>query len=261
MTALGLQDFPAFFRDVHGYDPFPWQARLAKQVLETGKWPSLLDLPTGAGKTAAIDIAVFHLACEAGQGPERRAPLRSLFVSDRRIVVDEASRRAGKIAAALIKPNSDVLALVAEQLRRLAGDVRSPLAVVRLRGGAPQERDWARSPAQPLVAVSTVDQVGSRLLFRGYGVGSRMRPVHAGLVGADTLWILDEVHLSQPFWQTLEAIVIGHPEEGTRGILADEPRLAPFGVVRLSATPGERPNDTFFLAPEDHAHPKLEPRL
>src|SRR5205085_1939715 len=64
-----------------------------------------------------------------------------------------------------------------------------------------------------------------------------------------------------PFWQTLEAIVIGHPEEGTRGILADEPRLAPFGVVRLSATPGERPNDTFFLAPEDHAHPKLEPRL
>jgi CRISPR-associated endonuclease/helicase Cas3 len=69
VTALGPDHFPVFFKAVHGYDPFPWQRRLAKEVVETGRWPTLLDLPTGVGKTAAIDIAVFHLACEADRGP------------------------------------------------------------------------------------------------------------------------------------------------------------------------------------------------
>ncbi len=181
MTVLGPDHFPAFFKAVHGYDPFPWQTRLAKQLVETGCWPTLLDLPTGAGKTAAIDIAVFHLACEADCGPERRAPLRILFVIDRRIVVDAAAERARKIVEALHSPMDEVVAEVARRLSLLSGDDEHPLDVVRLRGGAPQERDWARSPAQPLVAVSTVDQVGSRLLFRGYGVSPRMWPVHAGL--------------------------------------------------------------------------------
>ena len=106
-----------------------------------------------------------------------------------------------------------------------------------MRGGVPQERDWARSPAQPLVAVSTVDQVGSRLLFRGYGVSAKMWPVHAGLVGADALWLLDEVHLSRPLEQTLRAIESGHSADGN---LAERQRLAPFAIVQLSATPGER---------------------
>ncbi|MGH7858890.1 MAG: hypothetical protein ACREQY_16310, partial [Candidatus Binatia bacterium] len=83
------------------------------------------------------------------------------------------------------------------------------------------------------------------MLFRGYGVSDRMRPVHAGLVGADALWLLDEVHLSRPFEETLEAIAGGHEETGGR-VLAERPRLAPFAVVKLSATPGaEKPVDWF----------------
>ena len=50
-------------------------------------------LPTGTGKTAAIDIAVFHLACQADRGPARTAPLQILLVIDRRIVVDAAFKR------------------------------------------------------------------------------------------------------------------------------------------------------------------------
>ena len=43
MTALGPDRFPDFFRAVHGedHDPFPWQTRLAKMVIETGCWPPL----------------------------------------------------------------------------------------------------------------------------------------------------------------------------------------------------------------------------
>src|SRR5262249_59252327 len=121
-----------------------------------------------------------------------------------------------------------VLDEVARRLSSFSGDDAHPLDVVRLRGGAPQERDWARSPAQPLVAVSTVDQVGSRLLFRGYGVSPRMWPVHGGLVGSDALWLLDEVHLSRPLEQTLRAIEEGHPDgQRSRGGLGERSRLAP----------------------------------
>ena len=258
MNQLGPDRFPAFFEAVHGQPPFPWQVRLARQVVETGRWPSLLDLPTGTGKTAAIDVAVFHLGCQADRGPARTAPLRILFVIDRRIVVDAAFERAKKIEEALRTPRDEVVAKVAQRLSFLSGDPEHPLDVVRLRGGVPQERDWARSPAQPLVAASTVDQVGSRLLFRGYGVSSKMGPVHAGLVGADALWLLDEVHLSRPLEQTLRAIESGH---STGGYLAERQRLAPFAMVRLSATPGEKAADGFGLEDADRAHPVLKPRL
>ncbi len=74
MLNLAPDDFATFFEAVHGYRPFPWQNELARQVVEAGSWPSLLDVPTGAGKTAAIDVGVFHLACEAerGTGAARR---------------------------------------------------------------------------------------------------------------------------------------------------------------------------------------------
>jgi CRISPR-associated endonuclease/helicase Cas3 len=256
MSDLTPDSFSAFFEAIYGTPPFPWQTRLARHVVETGQWPSLLDLPTSAGKTAAIDVAVFHLACEASRGAERRAPLRILFVIDRRIVVDAAFERAKKIAEALRRPNHKVVAEVARCLSTLSRT--SPLDVVRLRGGVPQERDWARSPAQPLVAISTVDQAGSRLLFRGYGVSPKMWPVHAGLVGSDALWMLDEVHLSRPLEQTLGAILDGHSSQGT---MAERPRLAPFAVVKLSATPGEQAGDAFTLHVEDLGHPLLKPRL
>jgi CRISPR-associated endonuclease/helicase Cas3 len=242
MTDLGPDDFSEFFRAVHGVSPFPWQQHLAKKVLKDGRWPSVIDLPTAAGKTAVIDIAIFHLACEADRGEARSAPMRMVFVIDRRIVVDAAFDRARKIAERLRTARDGVLVRIRDRLGLLAGPGAPPLTSVRLRGGVPQERDWARSTAQPLVVVSTVDQAGSRLLFRGYGVSPGMLPVHAGLLGSDALWFLDEVHLSRPFEETLATISEGH----VRQMISKVGRLAPFAVVRLSATPGgDRPPDAF----------------
>ena len=239
-------DFAEYFTAIHGHDPFPWQQRLVEQLADENRWPDVLDLPTGTGKTAALDVAVFHLALQANC-PQRRAALRIVLVVDRRLVVDDAHRRARKIADALRKPGSAVVAEVARRLQRLAGCDEPPLVAERLRGGAPLEHDWARTPTQPTILCSTVDQVGSRLLFRGYGVSNRMKPVHAGLLGEDSLILLDEAHLSEPFLQTLRAVrKIGG---------------ANVTPVVLTATPGGDHEHPFQLGQRDREHPVLKERI
>lgn len=252
---LSPAHFAAFFEAVHGVPPFPWQRRLADLVCAGDGWPTALDVPTGAGKTSAIDIAVFHLALEAARGRQRRAPLRIVFVVDRRLVVDDAYARALRLSNALTKPASPEVAAVAKRLGLLAERADRPLRVARLRGGAPKEPDWARTPAQPTVLVSTVDQVGSRVLFRGYGVSASMRPVHAGLLGADALYLLDEAHLSQPFVETMRDA----RRMQLRGAWSEDRAAAPFGVVTLSATQSERAPP--LVLDDDRAHPVLGPRL
>ena len=89
MPDLTASDFACYFHEVHGHDPFPWQERLASQVLEAKKWPKVIDLPTGAGKTAVLDIAIFSLAVHPDDFPRR-----VVFVIDRRIIVDQVYERA-----------------------------------------------------------------------------------------------------------------------------------------------------------------------
>lgn len=254
---LEPDDFGRFFRAVHGEDPFPWQERLARRVFERG-WPEGLDIPTGAGKTAAIDVAVFHLALEATKGSARCSPVRIVFVVDRRLVVDDAHARALKIKLALGQADSGLLLRVKDRLRLLAEEGAPPLVVSKLRGGAPREPDWVRSPSQPAVIVSTVDQVGSRLFFRGYGVSDSMKPVHAGLLGADALLLLDEAHLSQPFLRSVRdsrALQVEGPS-------SRDAAPAPFAVVTLSATPGqESERGVDLVKSDDRRHPVLGKRL
>ena len=248
---LTAADFAAYFEAVHCNPPFPWQQRLVEQLARDNRWPDVLDLPTGTGKTAALDAAVFHLALQV-DAPQCAA-IRIVLVVDRRLVVDDAHRRARTIAAALrdpervAEPGRAVVEEVARRLKRLAGAGEDPLVAVRLRGGAPLEHDWARTPTQPTVLCSTVDQVGSRLLFRGYGVSDRMRPVHAGLLGEDTLILLDEAHLSKPFQDTLQAV--------------RELGGATVTTVVLTATPGRDYKHPFPLRRPDREHEVLRPRL
>lgn len=230
---LTSEDFYSFFRDVHSQDPFPWQMRLTAQVLEQRAWPNVIDLPTGVGKTSVLDTAVFALAVHPTISPRR-----IVFVIDRRIVVDQVYERAQLIRKKVESAETPILKQVRKRLRALS-DGQS-LGVSALRGGIPLDLDWALRPDQPWVVVSTVDQFGSRLLFRGYGVTPGMRPIHAGLTGNDCLVILDEVHLSIPFAESL-AQVSALPYSD---IL---PRR--FVTVEMSATPSRESAECFTLDP------------
>jgi len=241
-----LPSFAEFFRAVWGYPPFRWQERLAREVVQKG-WPEVLDVPTGAGKTTALDIALYHLAVDGG----RTAPRRIILVVDRRVIVDQVGIRARKLRAALESPTSEATGAVALALRRMVGEgvaaYRSEalLETAVLRGASLRDDAWAQHPHVPVLAASTVDQVGSRLFFRGYGVSDGMRPVHAGLMGCDTLLLLDEVHLARPFADVLAQL------ERLRGPRGPVPRR--FQAVQLSATPGAGQTQCFRLEAGDRA--------
>ncbi len=253
LAPLKVDDFARYFEAVHGRRPFQWQVRLTERVCQ-GDWPDCIKLPTASGKTAAIDIAVFALAYQAAEANRPAGALtaarRIFFVVDRRIIVNEAFRRARRAARLLrnvLDPGTsdddlpesadrEVLVRVSRWLQHLAGNESAPpLDCFELRGGIYRDDAWVRSPLQPTVLTSTVDQIGSRLLFRGYGVSDRNLPIHAALTANDSLILLDEAHCSKPFSQTMASIARYRTERW-----AQEPVPTPFTFVQMTATPPVR---------------------
>lgn len=257
---LSVDDFAAFHLAVHGAEPFEWQLRLLDSVVRARAWPRVLELPTGSGKTTCVDIGLFALALDARQQPtDRWCPRRIAMVVDRRVVVDQVAERGRKLLRALTAPDAaPVLRDVADLLRSLSNQDQEhdPIGVYTLRGGMPKDDSWTRSPDLPLVLASTVDQLGSRLLLQGYGVSTSMRPVHAGLLGNDLLLLLDEVHLSQPFADTLDQLT----RLRQKFAIHDGIRCR-FHYAFLSATPGIERQVFCLNADEKQSTSPLWPRL
>ncbi len=264
MNPLTLDAFPTYFQELHGRDPYDWQCRLAKQVIEDS-WPCAMDLPTGSGKTSCLDIAVFALAYQAALPKAKRtAPRRIFFCVNRRVIVDEAHQRAAKIAAKIAEADGsdNVLGRVAASLRTLSTLGRGsapPLDVLELRGGIYRDNRWARSATQPTIVCTTIDQLGSRLLFRGYGVSTNAAPIQAALVAYDSLVLLDEAHISRPFLQTLDFVKrYLDPEKWAEKPVGVKPMI----VVPMTATPPEGVGeDQVFDLPESDKQGGLKNRL
>ena len=245
---MSLPSFSEFYRLVWGREPYRWQVRLAEFVCREGRWPDGLDLPTGCGKTSTLDIAVYALARGADDGAYGRFPRRIFLVVDRRVLVDQAWEHGTTVLRRV--EEEPALRPFREALRRLCPD---PPSCIRLRGACPTDPRWCRSVDEVQIITSTVDQVGSRLLMRGYGASPRMRAVEAGLVGNDCLLLLDEAHLSGPLLDTLGRLRKLRP---VRGI---EARTQ---VVCMTATPGEARDASWFrLQEEDDRDPVLADRL
>ena len=254
--------FPDFYQAIRGYPPFPWQARLAERVVQTDEWPTEVGVPTGLGKTACLDIAVWWLASQADREPVRRsAPTRIWWVVNRRLLADSTAEHAEQLARTLEDPelgghsgkDSEIVAEVAERLRRLSADPTAPpLDVIRLRGGVASRTPT--DPSRPTVLLCTLPMYGSRLLFRGYG--STLRPIDAAMAGTDSLVLLDEAHLA-PHLRTLMA-ALAECTPGAEAVLGEARSRA--RVTSLTAT-GDPDGERFDLGEEDEADPIVRQRL
>ena len=263
-------DFGTFFAAMHdGYQPFRWQERLLDALLADGRWPSRIVAPTGAGKTAVIDVHVFAQALRAaGDGPA--LPRRLAMVVNRRVLVDDQHTYAISLARRLATPEKDeppVLAAMRELLwtMRVPDPARraqagadpevSPLVVGRLRGGSPPSRTWRDHPTAAAVICATPDMWGSRLLFRGYGSSPQAWPREAGLLAIDSVVVVDEAHLARQLLCTARRVAQLAP------IAERRVSVSPLQVVETTATPAEAVADSVGVEPDDLGDDVLSPRL
>lgn len=247
-----MEDFDTCFFSLLQYPPFRWQRRLYKQIL-AGDIPRYLDLPTGVGKTSIIPIWLIALATQCEAGPPS-LPRRLVYIVNRRTVVDQATNTALAVRRCLIAddPEPAVMAMRKALYARIASR-ESPLAVSTLRGELADNKEWILDPTRPAIIIGTIDMIGSKLLFNGYGDSRYWKPHHAGLIGQDSLIVHDESHLT-PTFDVLLQDVMRFQQQGT------DPR--PIRVLSLSATLADSgAGERFCLTPEDDQDCLIRDRL
>lgn len=225
--------------------PFPWQLKLLRHLLNGQIEDHLhLDIPTGLGKTSVMAIWLVARALGAN------LPRRLVYVVDRRAVVDQSTEVAQELRRYIDCNNVVKTAL---------GLGSRSLPISTLRGQHIDNHEWLEDPSLPAIIVGTVDMIGSRLLFEGYGTSRKMRSYHAGLLGSDALMVLDESHLVPPFEMLLKTIVTDLPAYGPQSNLAK--LLPPFRLMTLTATAQSNTSTSFGLSGADFEHKIAKQRL
>ena len=151
-----LMNFTEFFGKATAWPPYHYQQELALGA----DLPSLLRVPTGAGKTEAAVLGWLYRRFEHPDYKVRDAtPRRLVYCLPMRTLVEQTVCR--------IERWLDNLSLTG-----LVG-------VVVLMGGEPREQ-WYLYPEKPFIVVGTQDMLLSRALNRGYGSSPFMWPVEYG---------------------------------------------------------------------------------
>ena len=238
-----MNNFVDAYKALTGYEPFPWQRRLYEQI-ERDNIPETVSIPTGLGKTSVIAIWLIALI-----NHPNKIPRRLVYVVNRRTVVDQATTEI-------------------EQLRKKLHENQSilkrwfdTLAISTLRGQHADNHEWSANPSRPAVICGTVDMIGSRLLFNGYRIGFKSRPLHAGFLGQDVLLIHDEAHLEPAFQCLIKSLEEEQKREAETGCCLPAPRLR---TIALSATQrGHHDEEVclFTITPDDQEHPIVKQRI
>lgn len=204
--------FKDFFKQATGKSPYPYQAAFAR----ADALPHLLEVPTGAGKTATAVLGWLwrrlHGSVEIRQATGRRL----VFCLPMRSLVEQTQRESNKWLAALGVHDVKVHVLM---------------------GGA-IARDWDDSPDVDQILIGTQDQLLSRALNRGYAMSRFRWPIHFGWLNNDCVWVMDEVQLMGSGLSTSAQLQAMRDKFGTFG---------PSHTVWMSATLAPGSLDTVDL--------------
>jgi CRISPR-associated endonuclease/helicase Cas3 len=163
-------EFKDFFNRTTGYEPYPYQIRLA----EADPWPDLLEAPTGAGKTEAVVLAWLWRRRYGSDGMRASTPRRLVYCLPMRVLVEQTHERVENWIKAL--------------------GLQKEIGLHLLMGGEAED-DWDLYPEREAVLIGTQDMLLSRALNRGYALSRYRWPVQFGLLNNDCLWVFDEVQL------------------------------------------------------------------
>ena len=167
IAASRYKNFEEFFLAATTNSPYPYQKRLAE--LPT---PSIIDVPTGAGKTEAAILGwLWHRLC----GNER-TPRRLIYCLPRRVLVEQTRDR------------------VARWVERL--NLKRRIGVAVLMGGV-GDTDLEKHPEQEYIIIGTQDMLISGALNRAYGTSPYRWPVMFGILNNDCMWVMDEVQIME----------------------------------------------------------------
>lgn len=168
---LQTYDYEAFFKKAFKQSPFTYQ----QLVAESQDLPALLNVPTGAGKTAAILGAWMWRRLKNPSSVGRRL----VYCLPMRTLVEQTKR----VAEQAIKNISDADKSLKDRFK-----------VHVLMGGDASDA-WDVHPEQECIIVGTQDMLLSRALNRGYAMSRYRWAFQFGLLNNDALWIFDEVQL------------------------------------------------------------------
>ncbi len=188
----GDSQFIDFFRTATEFPPYPYQVRMAT-ALEA---PVLVDVPTGAGKTAATILGwLYRRLFHRNDKVRAETPRRLVYCLPVRVLVEQTEARArewlDKLGLLAETPGD---AREVEGWAAKAGYRGGRIAVTVLMGGEAAE-PWDLYPEREAIIIGTQDMLLSRALNRGYGMRRYRWPLHFGLLNNDCLWVIDEVQL------------------------------------------------------------------
>lgn len=239
-TAGDGLSFDDLVEQASGHAPYPYQRRIA----EEGQ-PSLLKVPTGAGKTMAVVLPwLYRRRFHPDLTIRETTPRWLVFTLPMRVLVEQTIEAVGGWLDNL--------------------DLTDDVGLHTMMGGeGVRDSRWRLEPERDAIFVGTLDMLLSRALNRGYGASRWTWPIDFGVLNADCHWVFDEVQLMGPALPTsrqleglrqklgtasrcsstwmsatvdeAELMTVDRPEIGSVIELADSDRTGPLGR-RLGAT-------------------------
>jgi len=198
------QSYGEMFQEATGFNPFPFQTKLADSLLRV----KALKVPTGAGKTASVVLGWVWNKFFSRKPINLETPRRLVYCLPMRVLVEQTYENIVKWLDNLELLSGKVIWSSDDETRKLvhydpfqdgttntySTSPNKAVKVFKLMGGV-TERNWDMYPEYNQIIVGTQDMLLSRALNRGYAMSRFRWPVQYGLLNNDCLWVLDEVQL------------------------------------------------------------------